>query len=261
MWGWNDGTEEGLWEDSPLRLQSIGNDNSIMLSSYLLFDQRQVQCPLFVDSGCSAMGFLDDDFAIHHQIQRFQLAKPRPLHLADGVFSSYVTHYVVIRLRIGHHHESVSLYVTRLSPANPIILGLPWLREHNPTIDWETSTLYFGTKCDGRCLPLGLPDGLRVAPRIARPEKPAAKPPRSRSPYQASVEEVPNEVEPPPQPPEAVSTITHQRRDKLAGYQRERRLRQRVLARWTALGNTPPTLTRAPGGQQGKLIATGPQLH
>jgi hypothetical protein len=34
-----------------------------------------------------------------------------------------------------------------------VILGLPWLRKHNPQIDWESLQLEFTEHCHGRCLP------------------------------------------------------------------------------------------------------------
>lgn len=263
VWGY-DGIEGDQWEDSPLYLQSIGSNDSIMLSSYLLFDQRQIHCPLLVDSGCSAVGFLDDDFASYHQIQRFQLPRPRPLHLADGVFSSYITHLANVQLRLGHHYESVNLYITRLSTRNPIILGLPWLKEHNPTIDWETSTLCFGAKCAGRCFPTDLPQALRLAPKLAAPrptgggaelrQAGCVTPPRPRRPYQASVEDVPDEGEP---TSSTRSALTPERRRKRAEYQRGRRQHQRLLTR---LNGAPPTLTNSPPGQQGRMISWRPPV-
>lgn len=33
------------------------------------------------------------------------------------------------------HHENISFYII-FSPNNPVILGLPWLRSHNPHISW-----------------------------------------------------------------------------------------------------------------------------
>ncbi|KAK3508640.1 hypothetical protein QTP70_001331 [Hemibagrus guttatus] len=38
------------------------------------------------------------------------------------------------------HHERLTFYVTT-SPANPVILGFPWLRRHDPQISWRTGEL------------------------------------------------------------------------------------------------------------------------
>ncbi|KAK3514290.1 hypothetical protein QTP70_012912 [Hemibagrus guttatus] len=46
------------------------------------------------------------------------------------------------------HHERLAFYVTS-SPANPVILGFPWLRRHDPQISWRTEEL---TRWSPACL-------------------------------------------------------------------------------------------------------------
>ncbi|KAK3507042.1 hypothetical protein QTP70_001588 [Hemibagrus guttatus] len=46
------------------------------------------------------------------------------------------------------HHERLTFYMTT-SPANPVILGLPWLRRHDPQISWRTGEL---TRWSPACL-------------------------------------------------------------------------------------------------------------
>ncbi|KAK3515600.1 hypothetical protein QTP70_024614 [Hemibagrus guttatus] len=46
------------------------------------------------------------------------------------------------------HHERLTFYVTS-SPANPVILGFPWLRRHDPQISWRTGEL---TRWSPACL-------------------------------------------------------------------------------------------------------------
>jgi hypothetical protein len=55
------------------------------------------------------------------------------------IASGLITHDVITHLSVSDHHEARSLAV--VSVAYPIILGLDWLRQHNPNIDWESSTL------------------------------------------------------------------------------------------------------------------------
>lgn len=52
-----------------------------------------------------------------------------------------VTHEVVLRsLKIQSHHEVITLDVLGTA-AHDIILGIPWLRKHNPIIDWTNNRL------------------------------------------------------------------------------------------------------------------------
>ena len=62
-----------------------------------------------------------------------------------------VTHEVVQRpLRIQGHHELITLDVLGTA-AHDIILGLPWLRKHNPSIDWAEGKL--SLECCGQGTP------------------------------------------------------------------------------------------------------------
>ncbi|KAK3507938.1 hypothetical protein QTP70_004390 [Hemibagrus guttatus] len=50
------------------------------------------------------------------------------------------------------HHEWLAFYVTS-SPANPVILGFPWLRYHDPQISWRTGELTrWSPACRSECL-------------------------------------------------------------------------------------------------------------
>ena len=61
---------------------------------------------------------------------------------------SVVTHEVVLRpLQIQDHHELITLDVLGTA-THDVILGLPWLRRHNPWIDWKNRSLSL-TRC--RC--------------------------------------------------------------------------------------------------------------
>ncbi|KAK3539334.1 hypothetical protein QTP70_001208 [Hemibagrus guttatus] len=47
----------------------------------------------------------------------------------------------LLDFRVGlFHHEQLAFYVTS-SPANPVILGFPWLRRHDPQISWRSGEL------------------------------------------------------------------------------------------------------------------------
>ncbi|KAK3510712.1 hypothetical protein QTP70_015989, partial [Hemibagrus guttatus] len=50
------------------------------------------------------------------------------------------------------HYERLAFYVTS-SPANPVILGFPWLRRHDPHISWRSGELVrWSTTCLRGCL-------------------------------------------------------------------------------------------------------------
>jgi hypothetical protein len=53
---------------------------------------------------------------------------------------SVIDYEVNTTLYIHGHKQRICLDVMRLAD-HDIILGIPWLREHNPQIDWITRTL------------------------------------------------------------------------------------------------------------------------
>ena len=75
---------------------------------------------------------------------------PYPLHVANGEEmpqGSRITHEVTTRINIQGDQRKQTLDVFGLA-AHDIILGLPWLRENNPVIDWATRTLSWRNRND-----------------------------------------------------------------------------------------------------------------
>ena len=68
---------------------------------------------------------------------------PYPVNAANGKFMDFVTKQLrEIPMTIGKHTERISLDIVDL-PKYDVVLGMAWLHDHNPTIDWKTRTLEF----------------------------------------------------------------------------------------------------------------------
>jgi len=79
---------------------------------------------------------------------------PREIHLADGKPSAMgpVTHMTKVPMDISSHRELATFQVANLQN-HEVILGMPWLREHNPTIDWNDKRIIFNSeRCTTWCL-------------------------------------------------------------------------------------------------------------
>jgi hypothetical protein len=77
---------------------------------------------------------------------------PVVIHVASGKRmpgQPTITHETIARIRIGRYQTKVTLDVACLA-GKDLILGLPWLREHNPRVDWKTGTLSFDDHADVR---------------------------------------------------------------------------------------------------------------
>jgi transposase InsO family protein len=96
----------------------------------------------FVDSG-SDNNYISREVALRAGLQPSRKKSPYSLHTANGEEmpeESVIDHEVNTTLHIHGHKQRICLDVMRLAD-HDIILGIPWLREHNPQIDWITRTL------------------------------------------------------------------------------------------------------------------------
>ncbi|SLM37229.1 Aspartic peptidase domain, partial [Lasallia pustulata] len=81
------------------------------------------------------------------QLKEYEQNKdiPYPVNTANGKFMEFVTKQLhEIPMTIGKHTERISLDIVDL-PKYDVVLGMAWLHDHNPTIDWKTRTLEFPT--------------------------------------------------------------------------------------------------------------------
>src|ERR1700712_579216 len=63
-----------------------------------------------------------------------------------------IKEFVELRIRIKSHVEKLHFAVTDLGKAT-MFIGHEWLKIHNPTIDWQQSTVIFN-RCPEECMPL-----------------------------------------------------------------------------------------------------------
>ncbi|GJE99152.1 polyprotein [Phanerochaete sordida] len=101
---------------------------------------KPVRTFALIDSGASG-SCISEAFARRHSLPRRLKDVPTPVTAVDDrpIASGLVIHDVVTQLTVDKHSEVISLGVVSVS--YPIILGLDWLRRHNPVIDWETIDL------------------------------------------------------------------------------------------------------------------------
>ena len=90
-----------------------------------------------VDSGATSL-FIDCKFVNQHRMLLEPLTQPITLYNIDGSLNEAgsITHKVRLLLKVGQDEEKFNFFVTSLGPEK-VILGLPWLRHRNPSIDWQ----------------------------------------------------------------------------------------------------------------------------
>uniref|UniRef100_A0A8C5R8C8 Gypsy retrotransposon integrase-like protein 1 n=1 Tax=Leptobrachium leishanense TaxID=445787 RepID=A0A8C5R8C8_9ANUR len=145
--------------NSPLRLLHLSTSSGcsplLTLPLVLQWGGRMLLQTAMVDSGASG-NFLDkavvDAFCIPIT------NKPFPLHIqvVDGSSlpsGPVTTETEPLQVTIGPGHKETLRFDIVTTPLFPIILGLPWLRQHDPQVSWSSGTFTFSSSyCTQNCL-------------------------------------------------------------------------------------------------------------
>ena len=103
---------------------------------------------VMVDSG-STGDFISEQFVHKNKLVSRCYEKVKKVWLADGKEHT-ISSYVDSSIRIGELHEKTELAVIPLAGYD-VILGIPWLKRHNPVINWDTSKVVVssnGNQCE-----------------------------------------------------------------------------------------------------------------
>ena len=114
-----------------------------MIKVILQGEKEKLSINPMIDSGVTE-DFIDKKVCQKHQINTMATENPREIYLADGNPSDMgpVTHIAKVPMTIGNHQELATLQVANLQN-HEVILGMPWLKGHNPKIDWEINKIIF----------------------------------------------------------------------------------------------------------------------
>ena len=156
---------QGPFKNSPFATVSI--DSSIQLGSASLnslnlpLDSKslliecfvgQFKCQALIDSGCSAVACIGEDFA--QLFPHEKLVRHRKMVGFNGQEST-TTHIAKVSLSSGPEGVHREVLPTFVVPGlkYDIILGMPWLKQHNPRIDWSMENISYDSEhCRRHCL-------------------------------------------------------------------------------------------------------------
>ncbi len=102
--------------------------------------------------GASAAGFVSSTFVEKHRLSVVKLTQPCKPKLVDDSLAAMITHYAQVYFRLGHHYDETWCFVTSLGKFD-LILGMPWLEQHDPKLSFRRRRLTFDSEfCTSRCL-------------------------------------------------------------------------------------------------------------
>src|SRR6202453_4990874 len=118
-------------------LKTFNTHNSINIDSLL-------------DCGASGL-FIDKQFIELNDITTRKLPRPISIYNVDGTLNEGGTIKEAVDLIVSHgnHKKRATSWVCGLG-ADRVILGLPWLRLHNPVINWSTGEIAL-SRCPRSC--------------------------------------------------------------------------------------------------------------
>ena len=124
---------------------------SVMISdspdSFLLgLKLSNISIKALLDSGATHC-FIDSSLVSDHRLPTTLLPQPMRLRLFDG---SYAPEDIQYEVTVPVHFAPgkilpVSFLVTPLDPDVSAVIGLRWLRQHNPLVDWANNRIEFRT--------------------------------------------------------------------------------------------------------------------
>ena len=124
--------------------------NKVHIPVLISGKKRQKEVVAMIDSGATNT-FISKRFVWDNKIPTRKLQNPVLLFNIDGTENraGRITEMAVLRMKINDHDEQVVFSVTDIDDED-VIIGLYWLKKHNPDMDWEEGLIKL-SRCTERC--------------------------------------------------------------------------------------------------------------
>lgn len=102
---------------------------------------------------------MDKEFVYSVKFPLIEIDVPQSIKAIEGTSLETVTHQMVnLALTISGSHQELLTFLVISSPSSAVVLGLPWLKLHNPRIDWVAFLFVsWSTYCHAYCLCSAVP--------------------------------------------------------------------------------------------------------
>ncbi|PHH49893.1 Retrotransposon-derived protein PEG10 [Ceratocystis fimbriata CBS 114723] len=165
----------------PIEEEYNQRSDLMILPAELSLQDRSFPTYALTDCGAEGKAFIDATWVALHRIPTHPLRSPFGIEVFDGreTEAGKCTHYVRARLRINDHcQKNVLFFVTQLAHY-PIVLGMPWLKQHDPTVRFADHSITFDSEyCRNHCNVPGKPEKLRAIHNVPHKDRPSNLPPR-----------------------------------------------------------------------------------
>jgi len=113
-------------------------------------EEEGIVTEALLDSGATGL-VMSEEFARKHRFRRTELERPVHVRNVNGTFNyaGPIVDTVEVEIYFKGHKERTFIDVMGGQKWG-VILGMPWLRRHNPEIDWRTGEVKM-TRCPDKC--------------------------------------------------------------------------------------------------------------
>ncbi|KAK3534275.1 hypothetical protein QTP86_008688 [Hemibagrus guttatus] len=152
--------------ETPAKVGTSSPFFSLLVPVSLSVSDRVISVAALIDSG-AAVNLIDGGLVERLGITTFPCVPSLRITAIDSqpIGEGYLKRQTeMLEFRVGlFHRERLAFYVTS-SPANPVILGFPWLRRHDPQISWQSRELVrWSPSCHYGCLQNQVPRPCRAS--------------------------------------------------------------------------------------------------
>ena len=117
----------------------------------LVVINKATRIKVLLDSGASS-NFIHQGMVKELGLGLRKREQPQPVNDIQGKRLGWITQYVKVTLEADNHQETMELDVIPLG-THGLVIRLPWLQKHNPTIKWGERKIAFSSPfCKKNCL-------------------------------------------------------------------------------------------------------------
>ena len=140
----------GLPKNNYLYVASLGNSKQSFEVPVKVLFKGEIQTKALIDSGAFSC-FINSKWILEKKLIPMRLNHEIKVFNADASENKQgmITHYIKLPIRIGDHTHTQTFLITNIGKQD-IILGMSFLKFHNPEFDWKTGILEF-TRCPSTC--------------------------------------------------------------------------------------------------------------
>jgi hypothetical protein len=139
--------------DTAIEEGSMDGKHLIMMCD-LSFNHKKIPTHALIDCRVIGYSFIDQTFTMYHKLPLCPLTTPWVLKVIDGQKISLgdITHLIEVCIDVQGHCEKLPMFITKLG-CYPIMLGIPWLKQHDVVIRFASNLVTFGSQhCLAHCI-------------------------------------------------------------------------------------------------------------